>query len=144
MIKRIYIKPFSLLLLLIISTIACERYEPVSAGVDCTQCFQQRPEWLQLNAKVTINAENPYVPLVIYIGDYDNGQIDWIDTTYNEDYWVDVKPDRYYSVVAKYKDGSKTIFAVDGDEVKLKRTRSDCDQECYYQKGGYIDVRLQD
>ncbi len=137
-------KSLMLLVLLMMTAGACERYEPVSAGVNCSECYQTRPEWLQLNAKVTINDQNPYVPLEIYIGDFENGQLDWVDTTWREDYWVDVKPDRYYSVRAKYRDGSKTIYTIDGDDVKLKLSRNDCDAECYYQKGGYVDVRLRD
>ncbi|MCB2220338.1 MAG: hypothetical protein KQI35_08090 [Bacteroidetes bacterium] len=133
---------FWLLIPVMLSMVSCERYEPASAGVDCLECYQQKPEWVQLNAKVTINSENPFVPLTIYKGDFENGVVDWIDTTWKEDYWVDVKPDEYYSVKAKYKDGTKTIYAIDGDNVKLKLSRNDCDVECYYQKGGYVDVRL--
>ncbi|HPE57181.1 MAG TPA: hypothetical protein P5514_05570 [Bacteroidales bacterium] len=140
--NRIYILSILIVLTIILAITSCERAEPVSAGVDCTECYQDKPEWVQLTAEVTINAENPYVPLTIYVGDYENGQVDWTDTTWKSEYWVDVKPDRYYSVVAKYKDGSKIIYAVDGDDIKLKRSNSDCDAECYYQKGGYIDVRL--
>lgn len=141
--KRICsIKSLFFLLVVIFISCACERYEPLSTGVDCTECYQQRPEWVQLNAKVSINAENQYVPLVVYIGNIEDNVVDWVDTTYHEDYWLDVKPDRYYSVKAKYKDGSTVIYAIDGDEIKLKRTSSDCDEECYYQKGGFIDVSL--
>lgn len=98
--------------------------------------------WVRLNVRVTINSENPYVPLQIYVGNIEGNQVDWVDTTEKKDYWVDVKPDRYYSVRAKYKSGTKTIYAVDGDKVNLNYTTSDCSQNCYYQTGGYIDVQL--
>jgi len=127
----------------IILLVSCERLENVTIeGFDCFNCYQTRPEWVQLNVSATINSENPWVPLTIYIGNIEDGNIDWIDTTYNSNYWVDVRPDKYYSVKAEYKDGSTTVYTIDGDKIKLKHNTNDCDEPCYYQSGGYIDVRL--
>jgi hypothetical protein len=123
----------------------CERELPLNRGmVDCSQCYQVKPEWVRLNVVLTINSENPRVPLSIYIGDVEDNVLDWQDTSFSKDYWVEVKPDRYYSVIAEYRKGSKIIFAVDGDRVKLNYTTTDCDQDCFYQSGGHIDVRLLD
>ena len=134
---------FLLTLQLLIFNSGCERQEPVNVSeIECSECYQDKPEWGPLNITVTINSQNPYVPLKVYIGNFEEGNLDWIDTAYSSDFWVDVKPDQYYSVIAEYKDGDKTIFAVDGDEHKLKYTPDKCDEPCYYYKGGYIDVRL--
>ncbi|MCB0804487.1 MAG: hypothetical protein KDC05_01740 [Bacteroidales bacterium] len=130
---------FTVLLFFVVS---CERDVPVNAGIDCENCYRAKPEYVSLNAVFTINSENPFVPLTVYVGDVENGEVDWIDTAYQEDYWLDVLPDRYYSVKAKYKDGNNTIFVIDGDKVKLKYTETSCDAACYYKTGGYVDVRL--
>ncbi len=123
--------------------VSCERYEPLNIGdVDCYECFNPRPEWVKLNVKVTINHENQRVPLTLYIGNFEDGNVDWIDTTSSIDYWVDVHPDQYYSVKAEYKDGSKIIYAIDGDKIKLNYSKESCDEPCYYSTGGYIDVQL--
>jgi hypothetical protein len=133
-----------LLFVLILNT-GCEREQPSGLGViDCSQCYQVKPEWVRLNVLLTINSENPFVPLSIYVGNVEDNTLDWQDTSYSKDYWVDVKPDRYYSVKAEYKKGTKTIFAIDGDKVKLDLLTADCDQDCYYQRGGNVDVRLLD
>lgn len=130
-------------ILIALISLSCERYEPVNVGeIDCYDCFSPRPEWVQLNVKTTINDQNKRVPLTIYIGNIEDGNIDWVDTTAKEDYWVEVRPGQYYSVSAEYKDGSKTIFAIDGDKINLKYTESTCDKPCYYSVGGYIDVQL--
>ena len=122
---------------------SCERLENVSVeGFSCSNCFQDKPEWVRLNVTLTVNGENPYVPLTIYIGDFEDNNIDWVDTAYSTSYWVEVRPDRYYSVKAEYKDGSKRVFAIDGDKVKLRQNTTNCDVPCYYQVGGYVDVRL--
>jgi hypothetical protein len=122
---------------------SCERLENVSIEeFNCFNCYQTKPEWVQLNVTLTLNGQNPSVPLTIYIGDFEDNNIDWVDTAYASSYWVDVKPDRYYSVKAEYKDGSATVYAIDGDKIKLRKNSTDCDAPCYYQVGGYIDVRL--
>jgi hypothetical protein len=121
----------------------CERERPSILNlVDCSQCYQVKPDWVRLNVLLTINSENPSVPIEVYVGNIEEGVLDWQDTADSSHYWVNVVPGRYYSVKAEYKKGVKTIFAVDGDRVKLDYNTSDCDQDCYYQRGGNIDVRL--
>lgn len=124
---------------------SCERNEGVNLdGFDCLDCFQQKPEWVRLDATVTINSENPFVAIIIYKGNVEDNVIDFIDTTKTSDYWVDVHPDQYYSVRAKYIRGTDIIYAVDGDKVKLNYSETKCDQPCYYKSGGVIDVRLRE
>lgn len=131
------------LLFALLHITGCERERPSDIGViDCSQCYQVKPEWVRLNVLLTINSENPFVPLSIYVGNVEDNALDWQDTSYSKNYWVDVKPDRYYSVKAEYKKETKTIFAIDGDKVKLDLLTTDCDQDCYYQRGGNVDVRL--
>lgn len=128
---------------LFIFSISCERDVPSKlAGVDCGDCDNIRPEEGKLLVTLTINDENPYVPLVIYRGNIEDNNIGYVDTSYSTDYWVIVPVDNYYSITAEYKSGDKTIFAVDGDEFKIKYTDTDCSYPCYYFYGGYYDVQL--
>ena len=90
---KIYI--FSIVLVFITS---CEN---ISLSVDCAECYQEEPEWGDLKVRVTINDDNNYVPLVVYKGDFENNDIDWIDTAYEEDYYLEVQLNQYYSVVAE-------------------------------------------
>ena len=142
--KRIIINA-SFFYILIMLLLACERNENINIDeFDCSECYQEKPDSVLLNASVTINSNNPYVALIIYKGNVEDGTIDYIDTTYIQDYWLVVKVDEYYSVKAKYVSGTDTIYAIDGDHVKLKHTDSNCDEPCYYKSGGHIDVRLRD
>ena len=129
-------------IMVFLSLTFCERQEPTNGSFDCSTCYQDEPSWGPLTIYVTINAENPRIPLVIYRGDIESNVIEYVDTTFQSEYWVDVPVDAYYSVKAEYKDGDKTIFAVDGDKLKLKKNVKDCDEECFYFDGGYLDVRL--
>ena len=123
-------------------TIGCERQPPNDYGFDCEYCYQIKPDSGQIGIKVTINDENPYVPITIYIGNIEDNNIEYSDTSYSSEYWVDVPVDKYYSVTAEYKSGDNTIIAVDGDKFKLKKNTKDCDEECYYYSGGFFDNRL--
>ena len=132
-----------LIYLLTLFLYGCEREEPASfSSVDCSDCYQDKPEWGPINVLLTINEENPYVPLIIYRGDIENNDIEYIDTSISTNYWVDVPVNKYYSIAAKYLSGEDTIYVVDGDDIKVKYTETDCDLPCYYFKGGYMDARL--
>jgi hypothetical protein len=132
-----------ILIVILVNLTQCERNEPLDfSSFDCSACYQDKPDWGPVEIKLTINDQNPSVPIVIYRGDIENNDIEYVDTAHNSDYTVDVPVDKYYSVTAEYKDGGRTIYAVDGDKFKLEQNTKDCDEDCYYFKGGYFDVRL--
>lgn len=143
-----YIKKYRLLhILFIIQTLTispgCERDVPSKlTTVDCFECDPAKPDSGKLIVTLTINEENPYLPLIIYKGNIEDNVIEYIDTSYTSDYWVRVPVNNYYSISAEYKSGDKTIFAVDGDDFKLKYTETDCVDPCYYYSGGYYDLQL--
>ena len=120
-------------------SLQCDKIE---LAIDCSECYQIAPEWGEIYVQVTINDENNFVPLIIFIGNVEDYDIEYIDTAYGKDYYLEVPLNRYYSVMAEYISGYDTICAVDGDEIKIKKNTEDCDEECYIIKGGQIDVRL--
>ncbi|MBN1338214.1 MAG: hypothetical protein JXA03_02760 [Bacteroidales bacterium] len=133
------------IIILIAAFTACERDIPGGwTGFDCEKCYHDKPATGPLNAVLTINDENPYVPLVIYIGNMEDNDIEYVDTSWAEEYWVDVPVDKYYTMSAEYKRNGEKVIAVDGDKFKLKHSDNDCDEPCYYFKGGYFDLRLND
>lgn len=137
------IKAITYICLLLSFSFGCERQEPLNfSTIDCSECYQDKPEWGPINVVVTINEQNPFVPLIIYRGDIEESNIEYIDTTRSMNYWVDVPVNKYYSIAAKYIRDGDTIFAIDGDEIKVQYTENNCDQPCYYFKGGNMDIRL--
>ena len=121
----------------------CEQ-EDLSFYVDCDYCLDEIPEYDTLWVSVTINEENPYVPLEFFVGNYDDGIEDWIDTTYREEFWLVSEVDVEYSVKATYKQNNKTVIAIDGDKIKVIDAENDCydNYPCYFLRGGTLDVRL--
>ena len=136
------IKIITLFSLMLIILVACERIEDQGGLVQCSECYQEKPEWGEFNAVVTINSENPFVPLVIYRGNVEDNIVEYVDTTWETSYWVEVPVDAYYSIAAEYKVGDKIIYAIDSDKLETEFTDKDCDEPCYYFKGGHVDVRL--
>lgn len=110
--------------------------------VDCSECYQTEPDTGDIKVDITINDQNPSIPLIIYKGDIDNNNIEYIDTAFSSPYYLDVPIGKYYSVKAKYKVNEKTIIAIDGDKIKTKKVTDSCDEDCYIIKGGDIDARL--
>jgi hypothetical protein len=95
----------------------------------------------ELKVILTINAENPAVPLYIYKGKIEEGSLQLIDTAKSSVFRINLPVNEYYSVAAKYKSGSKTIFAVDGDRIKRKKSVM-CDSTCWSVVNGKINVKL--
>ena len=110
--------------------------------VNCNDCYGYMPDSAKLIIYVTIDAENDSVPLTFYRGDYENGEIDWLDTATTEEFYLYSEINRDYTVSATYKSGDKTVVAFDADEMSLTDASSDCGSLCYIVKGGILDVRL--
>ena len=101
---------------------SCERKEPLNNGAfNCAECYRDKPEWGPLNVILTINQENQYVPLTVYVGNIEDTIVDYVDTAYLKDYWVDVEPDRYYSVKAEYKHGLLLVSLGKAEKSKPRR-----------------------
>lgn len=120
---------------------SCEQ-EDLDFYFDCDNCYDSIPVWDTLWVQLTINEENPFVPLTFYVGDIETGEKDWVDTSYTEEFWLTGLVDVEYSIKAEYKKGDQTIIAVDSDKIKAVDGSEECVPPCYYVRGGTLDVRL--
>ncbi len=141
--KIIYTTPIILLALTVVSLkfTGCEQ-EDLDFYIDCDYCMEFVPDSAELIVTVTINDENPFVPLTFYSGDYEDGNIDFIDTTWTEERLLYSAVGVEYSVKATYKQGDETIVAIDGDKLRVVDGSDDCASTCYYIRGGTMDLRL--
>lgn len=120
---------------------ACEPEDWV-LSVDCGDCYGYLPDSADLIINVTINAENDSVPLTFYLGNYEDGIIDWQDTATTEKFYLYSAFDKDYTVRATYASGNETIMSFDGDKMFLYDAGADCGSPCYIVKGGIFDLRL--
>ena len=147
--KKLHTRLLAAALLVLVSGkfTACEP-EDWMLSIDCADCYGYAPDSANLIIKFTINAENDSVPLTFYLGDYEDGVIDWQDTATSksddedEEFYLYSKMNSSYTVRATYHSGDQIIEAFDADEMTLYNANSECGSPCYIVKGGIFDVRL--
>jgi hypothetical protein len=140
--KHIPVLPLLLLILAASGNfLGCET-EDVVFSVDCNDCFGYVPDSADLIVYLTINDENPTVPITVYKGALEEGQIDWQDTARNTEYYLFSSLDVDYTVEATYRSGDKTILTYDGDRMHIYDAGNECGSPCYIVKGGIFDNRL--
>lgn len=115
-----------------------------TGDVNCSECYTPKPDSAYLTVKFTINEDYKEVPFVLYRGDFEDNQVDWIDTanTVAKDIWV--RTDQQYSLKAKYRKGDKTLYAVDGGKVKVLLVTDACNEDCYVIKDETLNVEIRD
>ncbi len=101
----------------------------------CDGCFSgcdSGPFFADLEIKLTVNEENTDVPIEVYDGLYDDGILIIQDTIASGDLVkgriiYNLEAGKDYAASAVYKDGAKTIIAIDGGEMSLASDDCDCD-----------------
>lgn len=117
--------------------------EDLRLFVDCTKCYSTLSDVYNLEYKITLDKENPYVPITLYQGKIDDGVIIDVDTIfYLPHYSKPVSFGNYYSAVARYRRNGRVIFAVDGRQLEKKLDNSSCQEACYTIHGDMLDLRL--
>jgi hypothetical protein len=124
-------------------SVSCK--EKIFTGdVNCSDCYYPKPDSAYLTIKFTVNGDFKEIPFVLYRGDFEDNEVDWIDTSHTstKDIWV--RTDQKYSVKAKYRKGDKTLYAIDEGKVKALLVTDACDQECYVIQDETINVEIRD
>ncbi|MBN1988891.1 MAG: hypothetical protein JW783_05835 [Bacteroidales bacterium] len=111
---------------------------------DCANCYVEKPVDAYVDISVSINSENAYVPLEIYLGEFDKENLIYRDTSESSTYTILLEMNQDYSVVAKYYSKGRYVYVVNGEELRTKKDYDSCDQICYKIKGDKIDVRIKD
>ena len=136
---KLYIKALLVFVLLTLAG-ACNEY--LGLTVNCDDCWGFKPDSADLLIYLTINQDHPEVPIVIYRGNFEDGEVDYVDTALESTYYLRSAIDQYYSVTAEYKVDGKTVIAVDGDVMKAKDASSSCDFECWIITDGEFSLQL--
>ena len=130
------------LIVLVLLTLAGSCDEFLGLTVDCDDCWGFKPDSADLLIYLTIDQDHPEVPIVIYRGNFEDGEVDFVDTARTSTYTLYSAVDQYYSVTAEYKVDGKTIIAVDGDVMKAKDASSSCEFECWIITDGKFSLQL--
>jgi len=140
------IKHISSVVLIVILAISikisgCEQ-EDLDFYVDCYDCLPAPPDSADLLIFVTINEENPFVPLVLYRGNYEDQIEDYRDTAFIDTTFIYSEMGMRYSMKATYQVDGESLVAVDGDKLRVVDGEGECNPPCYVIRGGTLDLRL--
>jgi hypothetical protein len=113
-----------------------------TGDVDCSECYQEKPDSADLIINVTLNDTFAKVPLTIFRGDVEDGEIEYADTAYESPYYLYVPVNRKYSVRAEYKKARTTLYTIDGTKLKILLVTEACDQECYVIENETLHVEI--
>lgn len=106
---------------------------------DCTTFY---PTHGTLTVKVNFDANNNTIPIRIYSGYYDTGELIREDTLYAEKKDFVLPSGVYYTVAAKYKTSGSDIVVIDGEKIDVN-SRKECDSTCYSVTDATVNVKLQ-
>jgi len=115
-----------------------------TGDVNCADCYTPKPDSAYMTIRFTINEDFKVIPFVLYRGDFEANQIDWIDTSYASTFDIWVRTDQKYSVKAKYRKGDKTLYAVDDGRVKALKVTDACGDDCYVIENETVNVEIRD
>ncbi len=110
--------------------------------IDCSECYQEKPDSADIIIHLTIDSRNNKIPLTIYRGTINENIIEYFDTAAASPYYLYVPVGKEYSVKAKYSVNGKTIYAVDGDKLRVKHVSDVCDTDCWVIRGGELNAKL--
>jgi hypothetical protein len=112
--------------------------------IDCSECYAVKPEFAEVNVKLSISNLNPYVVINVYSGRFEEEILVLSDTTRNETWSAFLAVDEYYSITATYKSQNNyfNVTAIDGGMVRSQRVRGTCDDPCWVVRGNNFNVRL--
>lgn len=130
-----------IILILVLTMFACSE-KLFTAGVDCEECYQEKPDSAYVEILLTVNDTYDSIPLTVYCDKVENYEIDWVDTADANPFYLFVAVNKYYSVAAKYIKNNDTIIAIDGTKIKIKRVNGECDEECWVIEGDELNVTL--
>jgi hypothetical protein len=117
--------------------------------VECSDCYRDKPGEYLLYVYLTFNDSITEVPLVLFRGDIENHDTVYADTARAEDDYpylfdIDVKVDREYSMSAEYRFTGRTLYAVDGTELKARLVTETCDQDCWVIDDNALDLEIRE
>lgn len=134
-----YLKRLIWIFLFLIIAI-CFSCEEQGWFVKCSDCESTEPEstYIELKLKET---DSP-VLINIYEGELEDSVLFFTASTLTTDYSVPVGINREYTVTATYQINGNIYIAVDSATPRVKYTKDQCEEPCYFVYDRILDLRL--
>ena len=138
--NKLHIAIASIFSLIFIPLNSCEdMIERLS--VDCSNCYTQKPDYFDVELRITIEDGNNKIPVTVYYGSYEDGNVAASDTAISESLKFNLPVDEDYSFKATYKKDGVNYYVINGTKLRARADYESCDETCYYITGDYVDMR---
>lgn len=120
---------------------ACSEEERNELPFAPDTCEENKPERGPYSVRVTLNPENPQVPIAIFFGDIEEDHLALRDTLTVPYQTYDLFVDETYAATALYLSGPDTFLVIDaaGLEASKEQYR---DKDCWSTNTPEVDLRL--
>lgn len=143
--KNINILLLISLIFSMIWNVSCdESYSYNEENVDCNKCYEDFPEFIELEMKFYINSKYSSVIYTIYNGYAENSPVVYYDTARWSVEFVYLEPNKFYSFVAEYYDAQADAYyyVVNECHPKTSLVRGVCSSDCYYVENDFVNLAL--
>ena len=106
----------------------------------CQECIAELP--LETTLKISLSVPETPVLVTVYEGELEDSVIYKSALTGGTVYNFQVKMNKKYTVTAKYQIDGNTYIAVDTATPRVKYTKDQCEEPCYFVYDRKLDLRL--
>jgi hypothetical protein len=132
--------PENIMKALLLVILVCFSCEDKGWFVRCSDCTKDEPVTARLN--IDLDISSTLLTLKIYQGNiedsilYHSEQITWTK------YTIDVPPNKKYTATVTYFIDGKEYRAVDSATPRIRYTKDQCDEPCYYLYDNDLNLKL--
>lgn len=110
--------------------------------VDCDYCYSDWPDLEEAELSISINSENTIVPITVFDGPYEDGNVAYQDTAYSKTHYIIIDTDTHFTLQAEYQKDGRAYYVISGARLKTHYEEESCTDACYYVTGKEVDLRM--
>jgi hypothetical protein len=115
---------------------------PIFFQINCSECYTDEPNELEIAVTVNKNDENQRIPITIFFGPFEDNKIALIDTvTSNKNYYW-LQTNKQYTLMAEYYKNGRRYIVISGLNFNMYKDYESCSEPCYYVFSTDVDLKL--
>ncbi len=127
-------------IIVFLAIVICFSCEEQGWLVKCSDCKTTEPEKAQLELKLDEIEVSVFID--VYEGELEDSVLYYSAVTNNSTFTLDAGLNKKYTVAATYRINGNTYIAVDSAVPRVKYTKDQCEEACYFVYDRVLDLRL--
>jgi len=128
-----------LFLLSLISITSCEDNGMI---VNCQDCVQDEPVFVEIEIKLDIQDFGLPVTIDVYLGNIENGVIDSSFVAGGNRTTIELRINKQYTFTALYSTPEGSYTVIDSALPRVSYNKDQCDDPCFYVYDKVVNLRL--